>query len=105
MKIKEKIPPRNFMVGTNEKFFIKDCGDIYLENDEQVTFKTNDGKEYDFAKKSWGYYASPSLNGRLNNFDFRTCLIRNTKSNRYFILVVQKNHEKDFNIYLKQESC
>lgn len=105
MKIKEKIPPRNFLVGTNKKFYMKDCGDVLLNDDEQLTFKTEDGTEYDFAKKDWGYYASPSLNGRLINFNLRSCLIRNTKTNRYFILVVQKNHEDNFKKYLKQESC
>ena len=105
MKVINKNPPREFMVGTHEKFPMKDCAEIILEDDEQVTFKTNNGNEYDFAKKSWGYYASPSLNGRLITFDYRACLIRNKLSNRYFILVVEKNHEYDFYSYLKSESC
>ena len=105
MKIKEKIPPRNFLVGTNKKFYMKDCGDVLLSDDEQITFKTEQGTEYDFAKKDWGYYASPSLNGRLTNFNLRACLIRNTKTNRYFVLIVEKNFEDKFNQYLTEESC
>ena len=105
MKINEKIPPRNFLVGTNKKFYIKDCGDVFLDDDEQITFKTDEGDEYDFAKKDWGYYASPSLNGRLINFDLRACLVRNTKTNRYFILIVKRNSEEKFNKYLIEESC
>ena len=105
MKINEKIPPRNFLVGTNKKFYIKDCGDVFLNDDEQITFKTEEGDEYDFAKKDWGYYASPSLNGRLINFDLRACLVRNTKTNRYFILIVKRNSEENFNKYLIEESC
>tara|TARA_B100001971_G_C17915977_1_gene395271 strand:- start:79 stop:462 length:384 start_codon:yes stop_codon:yes gene_type:complete len=105
MKINEKTPPRNFLVGTNEKFFMKDCGDIFLNDDELLTFKTTSGTEYDFSRKSWGYYATPSMNGRLENFNLRTCLIRNKKSNRYFILIVEKGHEDEFNKYLDQESC
>ena len=31
--------------------------------------------------------------------------IRNKLSNRYFILVVEKNHEDNFYKYLKSESC
>ena len=105
MKFKEKSPPRKFLVGTHNKFYINDCGSIYLEDDEQITFKTNNDTEYDIAKKDWGYYATPSLNGRLYNFNLRTCLIRNTKTNRYFILIVEKNHEDDFLKYLISESC
>ena len=84
---------------------MKDCGDVMLNDDEQITFKTKQGTEYDFAKKDWGYYASPSLNGRLINFNLRACLIRNTKTNRYFVLIVEKNFENKFNQYLTEESC
>mgnify|MGYP007063373808 CR=1 FL=1 len=105
MEINQKKPPRNYLVGANKKFYIKDSGDIYLEDDEQITFKNKSGTEYDFARKDWGYYASPSLNGRLLNFNLRACLIRNTKNNRYFVLIVEKNHEESFNNYLESESC
>ena len=29
-------------------------------------------KEYDFVKKNWGYYATPSINSRLKIFNFNT---------------------------------
>ena len=105
MKFNKKNPPRTFAVENKKKFYIKDCGDVFLDENEQVTFKNNNTTEYDVVRKKWGYYASPSLNGRLINFNLRACLIRNTKTNRYFILMVEKTYEDDFQKYLDDESC
>ena len=105
MKFNKKNPPRTFAVENNKKFYIKDCGDVFLDENEQVTFKNNNTTEYDVVRKKWGYYASPSLNGRLIHFNLRACLIRNTKTNRYFILMVEKTYEDDFQKYLDDESC
>ena len=76
MEIKVNDPPRKFSVGQDNKIELKDCGRIKLENNELVTFTTNDNKEYDVAKKDWGFYiATPSVNKRLHNFWFQnsTC--------------------------------
>ena len=62
---KKKHSSKTLEVGNKVKFNIKDCGSIYLKSDEQVTFKCEKGSEYDVTKKEWGYYATPSLNGRL----------------------------------------
>ncbi len=48
---------------------------INLDADEQLTFLTEFGAEYDFAVKSWGAYVTPSLRGRLAAFGLRPCLI------------------------------
>ena len=45
MKFKEKSPPRKFLVGTHNKFYINDCGSVYLEDDEQITFYHNIGNQ------------------------------------------------------------
>jgi hypothetical protein len=37
---------------------------------------TDDGKEYDVAKKDWGFYATPSMNGRLKKFGFKTAIVK-----------------------------
>ena len=37
--------------------------------------------EYDIVKKNWGFYATPSINGRLIKFGYKTCLIKNKKTN------------------------
>ena len=78
MKFNEENPPREFKVGLDNQIVIKDCGTIHMKPDEQITFVTDDGKEYDVARKDWGFYATPSMNGRLKNFGFKTALVKNS---------------------------
>lgn len=103
MKIEPKIPPRAFLVGNAVKFEIRDCGTVELEPDEQITFRTESGAEYDVARKDWGFYATPSLNARLQQFGLRSVLIRNRTTNRYFVLMVERGREASFNAYCDQE--
>lgn len=105
MKIDIKDPPRSYEVGNSVKFMMQDCGQIALEPDEQVTFVTPNGGELDVARKDWGFYATPSLNGRLSGFGLRAVLIRNRLTERYFILLVERGREDSFDAYLVQESC
>lgn len=106
MQFKQNDPPRLFTVGTGAlKFDMADCGAVHLANDEQVTFVTPDGAQYDVAAKDWGFYATPSLNGRLSGFGLRGVLIRNRKTGRYFVLLVRAGHEAEFEAYLAQETC
>jgi hypothetical protein len=105
MKFEPQSPPRVFAVGNSVKFEMRDCGSVHLAPDEQVTFKTEAGAEYDVARKDWGFYATPSLNGRLEQFGLRGVLIRNTLTGRYFVLLVEHGREASFEDYLKQESC
>jgi len=102
MKIIKNEPPRVFRVGEGGKIAISDCGRIHLDPDEQVTFVTESGKEHDFAAKSWGFYATPSVNSRLVNQGFKTTLVK-TPGGRYFIMVVDKDRLSDFEAYLKAE--
>lgn len=102
MKITRNEPPRVFQVGEGGKIRISDCGKIYLEPDEQVTFVTVTGKEHDFAAKSWGFYATPSVNSRLVNQGFKTALVKN-QSGRYYIMVVDADRLSDFEAYLSAE--
>ena len=105
MKFDAKDPPRRVTVGNAVKFEMADCGTVELAPDEQVTFATGSGAEYDVARKDWGFYATPSLNGRLAGFGLRTVLIRNRLTDRYFVLLVERGHEPTFEAYLEQESC
>ena len=66
MKFTPKNPPREFEVGFDKKGIIRDCGVLVLAADEQVTLTTEQGGEYDVTRKSWGFYATPSTNGRLS---------------------------------------
>lgn len=102
MRFKETIPPREFEVGYDKKGIIKDCGRMELEPDEQITFITTDGGEYDVARKDWGFYATPSLNGRLQQFNLRAVLVKNRMS-RYFVMLVEKGKEALFETYVRQE--
>ena len=103
MKFAPKVPPRHFPVGNAVKFDMKDCGELMLGADEQVTFKTERGGEYDIARKDWGFYATPSLNGRLEQFGLRAVLIRNRATGRYFILLVERGEEARFDAYMARE--
>lgn len=102
MKLVRNSPPREFMVGQDKNILIKDCGSIKLDPDEQITFLTGSDKEYDVARKNWGYYATPSLNSRLKDQGFKTGLIKNS-SGRYFVMIVETDKISEFMIYLKQE--
>ena len=98
--IREK--PRIFRVGEKNNIKIKEVGFVYLKNNEQITIINENKKNYDFVKKSWGYYATPSINGRLKNFGFRTFLVSNTQK-KIYIFLVNKDKIKLFKNYIKKE--
>lgn len=102
MKFNSKNPPRKFRVGHSKQFEILDCGSIELGPDEQVTFVTPSGKEYDVARKDWGFYATPSANGRLKDQGFKTALVKNPQG-RVYIMLVEKEKLKEFHAYLDAE--
>lgn len=93
-------PPRTFTVGTAIE--LKDCGRIELEMEEQVTFTTAAGGEYDVVRKSWGFYATPSLNGRLPRFGLRPALVRSA-GGMYYVLLVERGHGPVFDDYLQAQ--
>lgn len=102
MKLTSTDPPRVFEVGFGPKIQMKDCAHIALEADEQVTFTTESGAEYDVARKTWGFYATPSLNGRLQRFGLRGVLIKN-RINQYFVMLVEQGYESLFDRYVADE--
>lgn len=104
MKFEPKQPPRLFKVGNSVKFDMQDCGVLRLEPDEQITLVTESGAEYDVARKDWGFYATPSLNGRLEQFGLRGVLIKNRGTGRYFVLLVERGREALFDAYCEQEN-
>jgi hypothetical protein len=81
-----------------------DCGKILLNKNEQVTLTTDSGGEYDLTRKDWGFYATPSLNGRLPSFGLRGVLIKNRETNRFFVLLVEKGKEPLFDDYCNVEN-
>jgi SAM-dependent methyltransferase len=102
MKITEQRPPRQFVTGRGEPITISDCARILLEPDEQITLVTAGGAEYDIARKEWGFYATPSLNGRLLNFGLRAVLVRSYVG-KYYVMLVDRGGEDRFEDYLRVE--
>ena len=102
MKVTPIDPPRVFDVGHGQKIELKDCAHIELAPDEQVTFMTGSGAEYDVVRKTWGYYAAPSLNGRLKRFGLRAVLVKGPDS-KYYLLLVEQGREAAFHHYLDME--
>lgn len=103
MKYKFKEQPRKFRVGVNQDIELSDCGQIFLDSNEQVTFNDDHDNEYDVCKKNWGYYATPSLNGRLDSFNFYSALVMNKHTQRKYIMLIHKDKLDLFNEYISQE--
>ncbi len=95
-------PPRVFTVGFKENVQLSDCARVELAPNEQVTFVTESGAEYDVARKSWGFYATPSTNARLQRFNLRAALVKN-RLRQFFILLVEKGKESLFQQYTEIE--
>jgi hypothetical protein len=93
-------PPREFRAGSLK---LHDCARIELQPHEQVTFVTAGGSEYDVARTPWGFYATPSLNGRLPSFGLRATLVRNAVG-KYFVLLVESGLEESFRDYCETET-
>ena len=102
MKVNPKTPPRTFSPAPGSGIIIEDCGTIELDADQMVTFVGPGGSAYDVTRKDWGYYATPSLNGRLPKKGLRPALMRNA-ANRYFIVLVETGREDAFDRYLESQ--
>jgi hypothetical protein len=103
MKFFSKDPPRKFKVGRPEnKIVISDFGDLFLGANEQVTLVSEDGMRHDFAAKDWGFYSTPSINGRLKDEGFKTALVENQKGQIY-IMSVDKDKINLFEKYCLEE--
>ncbi len=102
MKTNLKESPREFSAGLHAHVKIKDCGNILLNRNEQVTFVTEAGSEYDVCRKEWGYHATPSVNGRLKKFGFKTVLVESPSGNRY-VWLIHRGKEPQFEKYLNDE--
>ena len=104
MKYDFRETPRKFKVGIERQITISDCGNIKLDTDEQITLVNDNGKEYDIARKSWGYYATPSVNGRLQRFGYKTAIVLNELTGMKFVMLVEDDKEAEFNEYCKEEA-
>lgn len=103
MKLELKNPPRTFVVGKKGNIKLFDCGNVFLGDDEQLTFINKAGKELDITAKSWGFYVTPSVNHRLLRQGYKTAITRNPEG-RIYVKVVDKDCIKDFEDYVKSEN-
>ncbi len=102
MKIDAKVPPREFEVGISG-IVLSHCADVELAPDELVTFVSPTGAEYDVTRKSWGYYATPSLTGRLAANGFRAALVRNVDTKHYYIVLIDESKINEWYEYNRIE--
>jgi hypothetical protein len=101
MDISRIEPPRTFRVGHDQSIELSHVADIELEPDEQITFVTHSGTEFDVVRKEWGYYATPSLDRRLPDHGLRPALVRGSRTGRMYLLLVEVGKEADFQSYLE----
>ena len=85
MEIKETNPKRKFNCGNNVT--LTHVADIVLDNDELITFKSKENREYDFVCKEWGYYVTPSINKRLKINGYRAALMENKYGDNFIVIV------------------
>lgn len=102
MNIDELDPPRSFSVGVSG-ITLQHCADVRLNPDEMITFVTPEGNEYDVVRKTWGYYATPSINGRLKLNGFRVALAQNVGSGRLYIVLVEETQIAAWEQYSRLE--
>ena len=81
---------------------IHDMGDVTLNPDEQLTFRTESGKCNDVARKEWGFYLSNSLNWNLRKQGFKTALVASHASTppRLYLNLVEVERMEAFQRYL-----
>jgi SAM-dependent methyltransferase len=102
MRVEPVTPPRVFQTGRDRQIRLTDCARLALDPDEQVTFVTPSGAEYDVARKSWGFYATGSLDARLPRFNLRAALVVNP-AGRHYIFLVERGWEADCQSYMDAE--
>jgi hypothetical protein len=101
MEVERLDQPRRFSVGREGAVEISHCANVALAPDEQVTFTTAAGGELDVVRKSWGFYATPSLNRRLPEHGLHAFLVHGESA--AFVLLAEDGHEAEFEAYLAAE--
>ena len=103
MKFTSIEPPRKFVAsGAGLQVILSDCGRVELAPNEQVTFVVEGGAEYDVTRKEWGFYATPSMNGRLRSFGLRSALVMSS-TGKLFLMLVEADREASFLEYIRAD--
>jgi hypothetical protein len=100
-------PPREFEVGYRGAR-LRHAADAWMDEDEVLTLRTESGTEYDVTRKSWGYYATPSLNRRAREYSLRAALALGVprdedEAPRMYLMLVEAGGEEEFTEYLGAE--
>jgi hypothetical protein len=101
MEIHPIEPPREFEVGEGG-IVISHVADVELAPDEQLTFTSLSGTELDVVRKSWGYYATSSLNSRLPAHGLRAALVLG-ENGKAFLHLVERGLEAEHGDYLARD--
>ncbi len=104
MKIDVNDPPRELRGRLGgEPITIRDCGRLRARRPtSRSRFVTESGGEYDVARKDWGFYATPSLNARLERFGFRPALVR-SGNDKFYVFLLERGGEAELDRYLRLE--
>ena len=102
MRVDRREPPRTFQVGISG-ITLAHCADVQLDPDEMVTFIGPEQSEYDVTRKSWGYYATPSISSRLSANGFRVAIVRSAKTRNVFVVLIYTKHAADWEDYAAHE--
>jgi hypothetical protein len=100
-------PPREFEVGYRGGR-LRHVSDAWMDADEVLTLRTESGTEFDVTRKSWGYYATPSLNRRAREYGLRAALTLGVprdkdEAPRMYVMLVEAGSEGEFTEYLEAE--
>ena len=72
---------------------------IKIKEDEQYTFIDTNNNEYDVACKEWGFYVTPSFQGRCKKFGLRPVLINTSE-----VKLVDKNKLNEFKKFINKNN-
>ena len=96
-------PARKWTTGTRKKIEISEVGEITLNHDEQVIILGRRGSGYEVTRKSWGFYAAPSLDHRIPSYGLKAMLVINSVG-RHYLMLVDKTQTQEFINYCAEES-
>ena len=102
MRTTPKSPAREFSVGIRS-IVVSHVADVELGPDEMITFTGPDAHEYDVVRKTWGYYATPSIGKRLPAYGLRAGLMRNIDTRHCFVVLVHEYALDDWKNYMADE--
>ena len=67
-------------------------------------FLTKKNKEYDVCKRL-GFLCHTIDKWKIEIFNFKTSIVKNTITKKIYIFIMEKGKEKKFNKYLKNKNC